>query len=347
MTLYGKDAGTIQTISQPYAKVSSTWTAMSEVWAKAAGSWNKIWPTFISPTGPYATWQGTGVTVEKTLAIDPATGDVYLARGTSINKIPFSSYSAGGTPISNWAGSYGSTGSTNATGNAARFFVIQDMCFGADGNLYVLEENRIRKVTMGAVVTNLAGPTTTATGYTDATGTAARFKGARGICSYGGDLYVTDTSNNVIRKIALTGFVTTQRTGVTATNGGLVTDGTYFYYPKTTLIFDKIGFSSGSQTLFAGSTSGRLDGTGGAAQFTNIVNSYPVLHPNGNFYVSDKSATSKQGWFIEITPGGVVTTLATIGPGTTRTWTGKAVQADGSILAACTWSGSNRIHVFT
>lgn len=318
-----------------------------KAWAvDSSGAYKQFWPLYVTPSGAFADWKtGIGGDTQTALAVDPATGDVYFSRATSIIKVAFTSLSAGGTVTTNWAGTNGSAGDTNATGSSARFRNITDLCFGSDGNLYALEGNRVRKITMGAVVTTLAGPSSTATGYTDSSGSAARFNGAMGICSYGGDLYVGESTNGVIRKVALTGFVTTQRAGVTITGRGIATDGTNFYYAKTGLIIDQIGFSSGSQTLLAGSTSGRTDGTGSGAKFTDLTYNHLLMHPNGNLYLSDWVAGTNTGYFIEVTTGGVVTSIASY-TGAARQWGGKDLQSDGSILAWNSRSGGNRIHMF-
>ena len=59
-------------------------------------------------------------------------------------------------------------------------------------------------------VTTLVGSTTGASGYTDATGTAARFNFPQNIVGdASGNLYLGDYNNNVIRKISALGGVTT------------------------------------------------------------------------------------------------------------------------------------------
>ena len=91
-----------------------------------------------------------------------------------------------------------SSGSTDATGTAARFKYPQGVT--TDGtNLYVADQSnhRIRKIVISTgAVTTLAG---SSSGYTDATGTSARFKHPRGITTDGTNLYVADTDNHAIR----------------------------------------------------------------------------------------------------------------------------------------------------
>ncbi len=111
------------------------------------------------------------------------------------------------TAVTTLAGS--SSGSTDATGTSASF--DNPMGITTDGtNLYVADygNHRIRKIVIdNGTVTTLAG---SSQGYTDATGTSARFYRPRGITTDGTNLYVADMYNHRIRKIVIdNGTVTT------------------------------------------------------------------------------------------------------------------------------------------
>ena len=139
-----------------------------------------------------------------------------------------------------------SSGSTNATGTAARFKYPQGIT--TDGtNLYVADHGNhmIRKIVIATgAVTTLAG---SSSGYTDATGTSARFKNPRAITTDGTNLYVADLENHMIRKIVIsTGAVTTLAgstssgsTDATGTSArfnypqAIITDGTNLYVADT------------------------------------------------------------------------------------------------------------------
>ena len=102
-----------------------------------------------------------------------------------------------------------SQGSTDATGTSASFNNPHGIT--TDGtNLYVADESnhRIRKIVIdNGTVTTIAG---SSQGYTDATGTSARFYRPRGITTDGTNLYVADMYNHRIRKIVIdNGTVTT------------------------------------------------------------------------------------------------------------------------------------------
>lgn len=100
------------------------------------------------------------------------------------------------------AGTSGTTGSADGTGTAARFSNPQGIVALA-GDLYVVDtgNNTIRKVTTAGVVTTLAGTAGTP-GSADGTGGSARFDAPVGIAAIGTNLYVADTGNHTIRRVA-------------------------------------------------------------------------------------------------------------------------------------------------
>jgi hypothetical protein len=98
--------------------------------------------------------------------------------------------------------------SGNVTTLAGDFSNPEDMVADNDGNVYVADAgtNFIKKINLSGQVGILAG----GTGYADGIGTAAKFNGLQGICwDLDGDMLVTDMGNHAIRKISLDGTVTT------------------------------------------------------------------------------------------------------------------------------------------
>jgi len=101
-------------------------------------------------------------------------------------------------------------GTVRSQGSAASFDYPAGSAVDASGNVYVADagNNTIEKITPAGVVTTLAG--SGIIGSADGTGTAATFSKPTGIAvDASGNLYVTDTNNDTIRKITPGGGVTT------------------------------------------------------------------------------------------------------------------------------------------
>jgi sugar lactone lactonase YvrE len=134
------------------------------------------------------------------VAVDSA-GNVYVA--DSGNDTIREVTPAGG--VSTLAGLAGSAGSANGTGTNASFKNPRGVAVDSAGNLYVAEylNDTIRKMTpVGTnwVVTTLAGWAQSA-GSADGTGSAARFDfPQQAAVDSAGNVYVTDSGNNTIRK---------------------------------------------------------------------------------------------------------------------------------------------------
>jgi sugar lactone lactonase YvrE len=110
-----------------------------------------------------------------------------------------------------FAGLIDTPGSANGIGSAARFNLPTGLAVDGAGNVYVGDSgnNTIRKITPAAKVTTFAG-SAGLFGSADGTGTAARFNDPLGVAvDQLGNVFVTDSANNTIRKITPTRAVTT------------------------------------------------------------------------------------------------------------------------------------------
>jgi sugar lactone lactonase YvrE len=126
--------------------------------------------------------------------------------------------------VSTVAGQVGVSGNVDGAGAGAQFNHPFAVAVDSADNLYVSDSanNTIRKITPGGVVSTFAG-LPGSTGSTDRVDNNARFSDPQGLAVDGaGNLYVADTGNHTIRKIAPRGKVTTLA-GLAGTSG--TTDG--------------------------------------------------------------------------------------------------------------------------
>lgn len=107
------------------------------------------------------------------------------------------------------AGSAGNHDIVDGTGSNARFKAPVGITRDKDGNLYVGDENTIRRISPSGVVRTIAGSPGEA-GSTDGTGSAARFgKPTSLTIDKAGNIFVADSGNFTIRRVTQGGVVTT------------------------------------------------------------------------------------------------------------------------------------------
>lgn len=115
--------------------------------------------------------------------------------------------------VTTLAGAAGEAGSLDGAGTAARFHSPTGIAADAQGRVFVsdTENNTIRQISTTGAVTTLAGLARSA-GAADGTGAAARFNepATLALDSAGTNLYILDSENHTLRRVAVsTGAVTT------------------------------------------------------------------------------------------------------------------------------------------
>lgn len=212
------------------------------------------------------------------------------------------------------------SGSTDGQGRLARFNKPIGVAVDGIGNVYVadINNNEIRKITAGGLVSTLAG--STADGYVDDQGSFARFYNPQGVSlDDKGNVYVADTWNHKIRKITQGGLVSTiagsRYSGYANGQGGLASfykpggvavdgNGNVYVVDSWNNTIRKITPDGLVSTLAGSTIQGSADGQGSLARFN-----YPqgiAVDSIGNVYVADYG----NNMIRKITPSGLVSTLA-------------------------------------
>ncbi len=214
--------------------------------------------------------------------------------------------------VTTFAGTLPTVGNADGSGEAARFNSPSAVALDGAGNAYISDGGNctIRKVTPGGEVSTFAGSAGLA-GSADGNGANARFNAAQGLAfDAAGNLFVADSSNNTIRKIAPNGDVSTFA-GIAGSPVGGSVDGNLstarFVSPwgitvaADGVIYVAEGGGKGGQirkiatdgqvTTIAGGTLGfgvSVDGNGLAAGFNNP---WALVTDNaGHLYIAERSA---------------------------------------------------------
>ena len=221
------------------------------------------------------------------------------------------------------AGTVGQAGSANGAGAAALFNQPCGLAVDSNGNLFVADRanDAIREIAVSGQVTTVAG-TPGSLGTSDGTGPSALFNEPAGLAAgSGGTIYVADTNNNTIRKIASGGVVTTfagqaGKAGSTDATGtsallnepfGIAVDGSgNLYVTELGNHTVRMVTQASVVTTLAGTAGsiGSADGTGASARFNQPAGI--AVDASGNLYVADSGSNTIR----KIAAGGVVTTLA-------------------------------------
>ncbi|MDO8545551.1 MAG: NHL repeat-containing protein [Opitutaceae bacterium] len=268
--------------------------------------------------------------------------------------------------VTTFAGAAAQTGTADGGGSSARFNYPWGLAVDVVGNIYVADQGNsvIRKIDTGGNVTTLAG-SAGLTGGINGQGTGARFDHPSAVSvDAAGTVYVIDTSNQLIRKISVSGSVSTL--AGTPGQGGRV-DGAgaaaRFFYPQgiavnslgTIYVADtgnhtlRVVTAAGAVGTLAGAAgvSGSTDGSGSGALFA-----YPdgvAVDGSGNLYIADHDNHTIR----KVNTSGGVTTLAGVaglsgsadgvgGAARFNAPTGVAVDGGGNVYVADAGNSSIR-----
>jgi sugar lactone lactonase YvrE len=274
-----------------------------------------------SPPGALDATTGTSARFwGPTAVVADAVGNLYVADylNGAIRKV---------TPtgaVSTYAGQLTHAGYADGAAAQASFRYPYGIAADAAGNLYVADSNNylIRTITPAGVVGTLAG-TPSVAGNVDAQGMAAKFNGPEGIAiDASGNLYVADTQNNSIRKVTLSGAVTTFATTVSGASGSTLAH-------PTAVALDASG------NLYVGDDKGVYkSAASGASALTQVSALHSIsaitVAPDGTVYFAQRGIPSST--IYALSPANLVTTV--LNTGLSDAVVGIVVAADGNLYVS-------------
>jgi streptogramin lyase len=221
-----------------------------------------------------------------------------------------------------------SQGSADGPAATAQFFAPQGVAVDPQGNVYVADSDNsiIREISTAGQVTTIAGQAGTP-GYLDGTGTNTLFYLPKSVVlGPGGNLYVVDTFNDVVRQLTFTGgnWVVSTLAGQagiagsadgTGTNAAFSTPADAAVDAAGNLYVTDLGNDTirqitplGAVSTIAGQpgTDQDLDGTNRAADFAGPTGI--TLDANTNLFVTDAANTLRR--LAPVGTNWVVTTIA-------------------------------------
>ncbi len=256
------------------------------------------------------------------VAVD-SSGNLYIA-DTSNNRIR--KVAAGGT-ITTVAGT-GTAGFSGDNGPAtsANLYNPTGVAVDGSGNLYIADRanQRIRKVAAGGTITTVAGNGTAGFSGDNGPATSASLSNPYGVAvDSSGNLYIADSSNQRIRKVAAGGTITTVAGSGTQGFGGdngpatsasfsnpfgvaVDSSGNLYIADYTNQRIRKVSVG-GTITTVAGNGAGGFSGDNGPATSASLHSPYGVgVDSSGNLYIADLNNSRIR----KVSAGGTITTVA-------------------------------------
>lgn len=197
------------------------------------------------------------------------------------------------------------------------------------GNLYIVDDLRIRKVTPDGIIRTVAGTGRQGNSGDGGPATSGLLNLPEGLAVDGqGNLYIADSQNNSIRKVTPAGIITTVAGRLTS-NFGFSGDGgpaktAELAYPHGVAL-DASGnlyiadtgnqrirkvLPNGTISTVAGRDPGGFSGDGGPATAAQLHGPLgTVVDASGNLYIADRENQRVR----KVTPGGIISTVAGTG----------------------------------
>ncbi len=255
--------------------------------------------TIFAGSGTAGSADGLGLSASfnspTSIATDVA-GNLYV---TDYNNYKIRKITSDGV-VSTIAGT-GVMGNQNGTTANATFSSLTAIAIDTAGNIYVSDNNRIRKIAASGLVTAFAG--TGLQGSTDGSGSIAQFDSPNGLTTdISGNIFVADGGNHKIRKITPAGVVTTFAGSSTSGSADGIGSSASFSYPAdissdtdgNLYVSDysnhkirKVTPTGAVTTIVGLGVSGHIDGIGSVATFY-----YPrgiTIDANGHLFVIELS----------------------------------------------------------
>jgi uncharacterized protein (TIGR03437 family) len=260
-------------------------------------------------------------------------------------------------------------GGDNGAATSAQLFLPMGVAVDSSGNIYIADtqNNRVRKVASGSNISTIAG--NGGISYSGDSGPAikAQLNAPQGIAvDSSGNYYIADTANNVVRKVAANGTISTFAGNGSAGSGGDGSAATsaQLNYPQgvaadaagNVYIADTANSrvrkvsSTGTISTVAGNGTPGYSGDGAVGSSAEV--NFPVglaVDGSGNLYIADTNNSAIR----KVTTSGIISTVAGTsfqgysgdqGPATAAQLNdpqGVAVDGAGNIYIADT--GNNRV----
>jgi uncharacterized protein (TIGR03437 family) len=253
------------------------------------------------------------MTSPNNIAID-SSGNVYIA-DTGNNVVRKVSVGNISTVAGNNTSGYSGDGGPATSAALSR---PAGVAVDSSGNLYIADaaNSVIRKVSTSGTITTVAGNYSFGPGYAGDGGAATSanlYNPVAVALDAAGNLYISDSNNNLIRKVTMSTGIITSYVGANATANrlkspvGIAFDSSGALYIADTGNKRIAKYAAGSLTNFAGIQTNGFSGDNGQAILAQLNNPAGVaVDSSGSVYIADTSNNRIR----KVTPDGNITTIA-------------------------------------